>query len=317
MADRNRYQRQQRDYNDRGNQRGYGRGRQEEQFQADYRDNSDDYSSGYGQMGDDQDRGSYGGGYEDSNYRSDRSGSSSWRDDRSSYGNQDRDYRGGYGDNMQGGYGQGMGGGYDDNRSGGYGRGNYNDRGRSQFGSFNSESYRTGGDVGSRRNSGYSRGMYGAAGAGDYYRRGYGDNDRGFFDKAGDEVASWFGDDDAERRREMDHRGRGPTNYTRSDSRILEDCCDRLTDDGRVDARNIEVTVNNGEVTLDGTVDSRRDKRRAEDVVDGLSGVGHVQNNLRISDRDRNGDRDRNRDQHDDNDLKGDATNHRTTGSYS
>ena len=39
------------------------------------------------------------------------------------------------------------------------------------------------------------------------------DDDRGFFDRAGDEVRSWFGDDDAERRREMDMRrdesGRG------------------------------------------------------------------------------------------------------------
>ena len=30
------------------------------------------------------------------------------------------------------------------------------------------------------------------------------DHDRGFFDKAGDEVKSWFGDDDAERRRRQD-----------------------------------------------------------------------------------------------------------------
>jgi len=33
------------------------------------------------------------------------------------------------------------------------------------------------------------------------------DDDRGFFERAGDEVRSWFGDDEAERRREMDlHR---------------------------------------------------------------------------------------------------------------
>jgi len=31
-------------------------------------------------------------------------------------------------------------------------------------------------------------------------------DDRGFFDRAGDEVRSWFGDDDAQRRREMDER---------------------------------------------------------------------------------------------------------------
>jgi hypothetical protein len=32
------------------------------------------------------------------------------------------------------------------------------------------------------------------------------DQDRGFFERAGDEVASWFGDDEAERRREHDRR---------------------------------------------------------------------------------------------------------------
>jgi hypothetical protein len=32
-------------------------------------------------------------------------------------------------------------------------------------------------------------------------------DERGFFERAGDEVASWFGDEDAERRRRMDSRG--------------------------------------------------------------------------------------------------------------
>lgn len=32
------------------------------------------------------------------------------------------------------------------------------------------------------------------------------DDDRGFFERAGDEIASWFGDDDAERRRRQDER---------------------------------------------------------------------------------------------------------------
>lgn len=40
---------------------------------------------------------------------------------------------------------------------------------------------------------------------GGYRGEGRGD-DRGFFDRAGDEVRSWFGADDAERRREMDER---------------------------------------------------------------------------------------------------------------
>lgn len=34
--------------------------------------------------------------------------------------------------------------------------------------------------------------------------------DRGFFERAGDEIASWFGDDDAERRRDRDERMAGP-----------------------------------------------------------------------------------------------------------
>lgn len=113
------------------------------------------------------------------------------------------------------------------------------------------------------------------------------DSDRGFFDRAGDEVASWFGDEDASRRREMDarHRGRGPKNYTRSDERIAEDVNDRLADDAHIDASDIEVSVSSGEVTLNGTVTERFAKRHAEDIVERVSGVKHVQNNLRVSEQ--------------------------------
>lgn len=121
------------------------------------------------------------------------------------------------------------------------------------------------------------------------YNRGYGERDdslrgrdRGFFDKAVDEVQSWFGDEDADRRRERDHRGRGPRNYRRSDQRISEDVHQAMTDDHHLDASDIEVAVLNGEVTLDGTVDSRMAKRHAEDCADAVSGVEHVQNNLRV-----------------------------------
>ncbi|SKA27793.1 SWFGD domain-containing protein [Consotaella salsifontis] len=108
------------------------------------------------------------------------------------------------------------------------------------------------------------------------------DEGRDFWDRAGDEIASWFGDEDATRRREADHRGKGPRNYTRSDDRIREDVNDRLTNDYAVDASDIEVTVSNREVTLDGHVSSRAEKRRAEDCADAVSGVTHVQNNLRV-----------------------------------
>jgi hypothetical protein len=78
------------------------------------------------------------------------------------------------------------------------------------------------------------------------------------------------------------HRGRGPKGYKRSDERIHEDVCERLTEDPFIDASNIEVAVTEGEVTLNGTVSSRGLKRRAEDLAEMASGVAHVQNNLRV-----------------------------------
>ncbi|MEO0033425.1 MAG: hypothetical protein RIS94_3183 [Pseudomonadota bacterium] len=107
---------------------------------------------------------------------------------------------------------------------------------------------------------------------------------RGFIERATDEVMSWWGDEDAARRREADHAGKGPSDYTRSDERIREDANDRLTDDWRVDARSITVTVDKGEVTLNGTVPTRPEKHRAEECVERISGVRHVQNNIRVAD---------------------------------
>ena len=109
---------------------------------------------------------------------------------------------------------------------------------------------------------------------------------RGWWDRASDEVASWFGDEEAERRRRMDerreHRGRGPKGYRRSDERIKEDVNDRLSDDYYLDASDVEVSVENTEVTLTGTVNNRNDKRRAEDLADSVSGVTNVENRLRV-----------------------------------
>ena len=144
------------------------------------------------------------------------------------------------------------------------------------------------------------RAGYGGAYGGDMYDRGggrghipprrYDPDERGFFDRASDEVMSWFGDDDAARRRQMDHRedhrGKGPAGYTRSKERILEDANERLMDDSLLDASKITVSCKDNEITLDGTVDSRSAKRRAEDIVEDVSGVKHVQNNLRVESRD-------------------------------
>jgi osmotically-inducible protein OsmY len=118
--------------------------------------------------------------------------------------------------------------------------------------------------------------------SGQEYGGGYGGQERSFWDRASDEVSSWFGDEEAARRRQQDQRGRGPRNYTRSGDRIREDVNDRLTDDWRVDASDIEVTVTGTEVTLAGTVSNRDQRRRAEDIAESVSGGTHVQNNLRV-----------------------------------
>lgn len=125
------------------------------------------------------------------------------------------------------------------------------------------------------------------------YDRGYsGREDRGWWDRASDEVSSWFGDEDATRRRRMDqqrdeYRGRGPKNYRRSDDRIKEDISDRLSE-GYLDASNIEVEVQSAEVVLTGTVNSRADKRRAEAVAESVTGVSNVENRLRVKQSDYN-----------------------------
>jgi hypothetical protein len=77
-------------------------------------------------------------------------------------------------------------------------------------------------------------------------------------------------------------RGMGPKGYKRSDERIQEEVHERLTEDPHLDASDIEVSVASGEVTLSGFVGNRAEKRYAEDLVERISGIGHVQNNLRI-----------------------------------
>lgn len=152
-------------------------------------------------------------------------------------------------------------------RLGGSNYGSYGDRGR-----FNENNRNYYGNYNENDNSGSPGGRN--------------QNDRNWWDRATDEVSSWFGDDDAERRRDrdrqMNHRGKGPKNYSRSDDRIKEDVNDRLSDDPFIDASEIEVTVSNGEVTLTGTVDHRSTKRRAEDLAESVSGVKNIENRIRV-----------------------------------
>jgi len=146
------------------------------------------------------------------------------------------------------------------------------------YGSYDSYG-QTGRGYGNRYGEGY-------AGEREYEGRYGPGEERGWWDRTSDEISSWFGDQEAERRRQMDRqraelRGRGPKNYRRSDERIKEDVNDRLGD-GYLDATEIEVAVSNAEVTLTGTVQTRRDKRRAEDIAESVSGVSNVENRLRV-----------------------------------
>ena len=89
---------------------------------------------------------------------------------------------------------------------------------------------------------------------------------------------AWAGDWENE-----GYRGRGPRDYKRSDERVREEVCERLTDDWSVDASDITVQVRDGEVTLQGSVPSREQKRRASECVEEVSGVRDVFNSLRIA----------------------------------
>jgi hypothetical protein len=87
---------------------------------------------------------------------------------------------------------------------------------------------------------------------------------------------------DLDRQAPPAHRGKGPKGFTRTDERIKEDISCRLTDDAYVDASNVEVAVENGEVTLTGSVPDRSSKRRAEVIAELVSGVSNVENRLRV-----------------------------------
>lgn len=299
------------------NEGGWGRrDRQDEQFSGGYDDQygeqswrdqrggqsggGDRWSSGGGDYGRSQ-GGGFGGGRQQRDDFSRSSGG--YRSDSSAFDDYDRQGQSNYGssygggEDRSGGYGRqsqsrgsyGSQGGYGPS-SGGYGQGGYGGQGSS----YGSGSYGAGGQGSGYGSSSYGGGGYGGSSS---YDRGsqhiperrYDRDERGFFDRASDEVMSWFGDDDAARRRKMDaqenHSGRGPANYTRSSERLIEDANERLTRDPHVDASKINVTCKDNEITLEGTVDSRSAKRRAEDIVEDISGVKHVQNNLRVEAR--------------------------------
>lgn len=92
---------------------------------------------------------------------------------------------------------------------------------------------------------------------------------------------------DAERMRQESHFGRGPRNYQRSDERIREEVSDTLMADPYIDPSEIEVRVDDGEVTLKGEVRYRADKRLAQDLTERILGVRDVHTQLKIKRDDR------------------------------
>jgi osmotically-inducible protein OsmY len=76
------------------------------------------------------------------------------------------------------------------------------------------------------------------------------------------------------------HSKRPP--FSRHDQRIRDDVLDRLALNLEVDANDIEVVVNCGEVTLKGTVLTRHMKYVAHDTAEAVPGVQELHNWLHV-----------------------------------
>ncbi len=73
-----------------------------------------------------------------------------------------------------------------------------------------------------------------------------------------------------------------PGGYTPPDERIQDDINDRLTWHSQIDATDVHAQVHKGVVTLTGSVNTREEKRIAEDVADSVNGVWDVNNEVSI-----------------------------------
>lgn len=99
---------------------------------------------------------------------------------------------------------------------------------------------------------------------------------RGLYEWEDSGPLAWLGERLGGRR-----KGRGPKGYARSPDRIRDDVCERIARSG-IDAGDVEVTVDERDVTLSGTVASRVEKWRLEDLADDVFGVEDVHNRLRV-----------------------------------
>ena len=188
----------------------------------------------------------------------------------------------------QGGYGRsgyGQGGGWEREQQGGYGQGGYGQGGYGQMGEVGrgyGQSFGAGwGDR--EREQGY--GGYGQSGfgGGEYERYG---GERGG-QQGGQQGQRGWGQGYGSPGMVYSYvvttfTGRGPRGYRRTDERIQEEINEELTRHPEIDASEIEVEVRDGEVTLSGTVEERKDKRLAEDIAERCSGVNDVHNRIKV-----------------------------------
>lgn len=188
-------------------------------------------------------------------------------------------------------YGRGV---YDQRRGSSERQGRRWDEGRRQPGWRGSEGY------GRRDDRGYGdirgRGYGWEGGYMDPYNRGVVRRDEGYYPEYLDRYDEPdFDDEDLEGDYTYSYSefwlvpgpfsGIGPRGYQRSDDRIFEDVCSRMSTHGQLDPSEIDVKVENGEVTLEGKVDDRFSKRLAEDIAESVSGVTDVHNRIRVGER--------------------------------
>jgi hypothetical protein len=160
---------------------------------------------------------------------------------------------------MSRGYGRDFGG-------GGYGQGFDGSWGQGYGGSVAPSDYR----------EGFGGEAYGGGMQASDYERSFG----GRGDAFGGDDRNWI-DQRADERSAGAHRGRGPRGWSRSDERIREEVCERLLQDRLLDARGVEVSVQDGVVTLSGEAPGASDAAHAEMLARQAPGVTDVRVELR------------------------------------
>ena len=247
------------EYEGRGSYASSGRpwGEQQGRFRGGAADNGGPYQGARGYQGQErasQERASQERGYQERDYLQ---GSSRQSYGSPDYGSQSFERNLG-GRSSYSGYGASRGGGLHEYGTPGYETAGYDREqgysGQSMSGRGYGSEYRAG------TSTGYGSGGYGSSSG---YQLGMHQSDLGY---------------------QRSYRGMGPQNYKRPDERIRDDVYERLTDSHDIDARHIMVDVNQGNVTLTGTVPERQMRYAAEDLVEGCMGVSNINNQLKVQD---------------------------------